>query len=324
MKIFRIICILAILLAIAGVCFKIINAINSIKVSWELSPLDNQLQSPYDTNHASRRPLVFTVRGNERIEIARKTNTYTYGSFHAPNFDVDCDGDGIFEIRNYRESVSCQSNFGIAHPIAIRGDITGLTISSKENSRWHSDEVISLDQWGSILYDDLDIFNFMPGSIIFQPQDAPILFRVTSLDNFAAPYRCFRTSVENWDVSHVKTMSSAFEIMPPDTNYHIFDYDTAAILLPVTMQSERMSYQTKHDPISKYNPEASRCFEFNHPIGKWDVSNVENMSYMFKNAKAFNQSLENWDTSKVTEMSFMFEGADSMKELPSWYLKESK
>ena len=41
------------------------------------------------------------------------------------------------------------------------------------------------------------------------------------------------------------------------------------------------------------------------PIGTWDVSQVTNMSNLFRNT-GFNESLNDWDTSHVTDMSFMF------------------
>ena len=45
---------------------------------------------------------------------------------------------------------------------------------------------------------------------------------------------------------------------------------------------------------------------FNQVLNGWDVSNVTDMSYMFYEATAFNQVLSRWDVSKVTDMSFMF------------------
>ena len=44
-------------------------------------------------------------------------------------------------------------------------------------------------------------------------------------------------------------------------------------------------------------------------ISNWDVSNVTDMSNMFKEATSFNQPIGNWDVSKVTDMSGMFEGS---------------
>ena len=51
------------------------------------------------------------------------------------------------------------------------------------------------------------------------------------------------------------------------------------------------------------------CSQFNGDISSWDVSNVTNMSYMFRYAKSFNQTIGNWDVSNVKEMIHMFSHA---------------
>ena len=45
---------------------------------------------------------------------------------------------------------------------------------------------------------------------------------------------------------------------------------------------------------------------FNQPIGKWDVSKVTDMMFMFLSAHRFNQPIGDWDVSNVTYMSSMF------------------
>ena len=35
------------------------------------------------------------------------------------------------------------------------------------------------------------------------------------------------------------------------------------------------------------------CYEFNQPLNNWDVSNVEDIGFMFKNCSKFNQPLNN-------------------------------
>jgi len=48
------------------------------------------------------------------------------------------------------------------------------------------------------------------------------------------------------------------------------------------------------------------CENFNQSLNKWDVSNVTDMSRMFEGCITFNQPLNNWDVSNVTDMSAMF------------------
>jgi len=59
---------------------------------------------------------------------------------------------------------------------------------------------------------------------------------------------------------------------------------------------------------------------FNQPIGKWDVSNVTNMSFMFFESE-FNQSIENWDVSRVTDMSSMFLLSSFNKPIGQWEVR---
>jgi surface protein len=49
-------------------------------------------------------------------------------------------------------------------------------------------------------------------------------------------------------------------------------------------------------------------------IKHWDVSNVTDMSYLFKDAKNFNEAIGNWDVSNVTDMSSMFAGASNFNQ----------
>src|SRR5690625_4222112 len=47
-------------------------------------------------------------------------------------------------------------------------------------------------------------------------------------------------------------------------------------------------------------------FDFNQPIGNWDVSNVTTMRNMFTGTFSFNQNISEWDVSNVRDMSRMF------------------
>ena len=47
--------------------------------------------------------------------------------------------------------------------------------------------------------------------------------------------------------------------------------------------------------------------EFNGDISNWDVSNVEDMDYMFCYNSKFNGDISNWDVSNVKRMNYMFQ-----------------
>ena len=58
--------------------------------------------------------------------------------------------------------------------------------------------------------------------------------------------------------------------------------------------------------------------KFNGDVSNWDVGNVTNMSYMFSQCDVFNQDLNNWDVSKVTNMSYMFHYCAIAFDLDNW------
>ena len=51
----------------------------------------------------------------------------------------------------------------------------------------------------------------------------------------------------------------------------------------------------------------------NFDVSRWDVSSVEDMSYMFMYCKNFNGNLFGWDVSNVTNMTGMFGGCESFE-----------
>ena len=61
------------------------------------------------------------------------------------------------------------------------------------------------------------------------------------------------------------------------------------------------------------------AWEFNHPIGNWEVSSVTNMSFMFKGAQKFNHPINDWNTSSVTTVRDMFHSAFAFnQDLSDW------
>ena len=57
--------------------------------------------------------------------------------------------------------------------------------------------------------------------------------------------------------------------------------------------------------------------DFNGDISQWDVSNVENMAFMFYNSN-FNGDISKWDVSNVEMMSRTFYGSDFNQDISNW------
>jgi hypothetical protein len=61
----------------------------------------------------------------------------------------------------------------------------------------------------------------------------------------------------------------------------------------------------KYDAVSM---EYIAC-TYGYPIDRWDVSQIESMSGLFKHKYNFNECIGSWDVSNLTDMSYMFENA---------------
>ena len=60
-------------------------------------------------------------------------------------------------------------------------------------------------------------------------------------------------------------------------------------------------------------------YTFNNDISNWNVSNITNMSFMFHSAEKFNQDISGWDVSNVKDMGVMFSSAFAFnQDISSW------
>ncbi len=63
----------------------------------------------------------------------------------------------------------------------------------------------------------------------------------------------------------------------------------------------------------------------NVDVSGWNVSNVENMSFMFTSCKKFNCNINDWNVEKVTDMSSMFNECESFnQDLEKWDVSNVK
>jgi len=129
---------------------------------------------------------------------------------------------------------------------------------------------------------------------------------VTNMKEMFYEAPAFNQNISNWNVSLVEDMSSMF-------------YGASAFNQPLDWGSKTSNVKYMNGMF-----DASYLSSiFNQDISGWDVSNVENMSGMFRGATAFNNNgvTLNWDskTSKVQNMSRMFSGATTFnQDISNW------
>ena len=85
--------------------------------------------------------------------------------------------------------------------------------------------------------------------------------------------------------------------------------DVVATDVPDLSQVEDMSYMF----------DECKSLVGNSTFGSWDVSNVKNMNWTFQAAEKFNQNIGGWNVSNVTEMEYTFHNANAFDQnLGDW------
>jgi surface protein len=148
-------------------------------------------------------------------------------------------------------------------------------------------------------------------------------------------YHNFNESLEFWDVSKVKDMSSMFEgcthFNQPLTNWNVsrvkdmsnmfkgcthFNHPLNTETVKALMPNYKLTAKTDPAMFSAMEKSEVQMYE---DIKYWDVSKVKDMSNMFEGCTHFNQPLTNWNVFRVQDMSSMFKDCRHFNEpLTNW------
>ena len=238
-------------------------------------------------------------------------------------YDVDCDGDGVYEQTAQSGDVRCELDPG-AHHIAIRGVIPGLKfntgkLSDSEESIELTEplytRVISLDQWGDIPWRNLSRM------FTCEPADIHLMAHYTPAKGIPGGFGKAWTAVEN------------NRIGTPDRVYNAMDTPNLQYIRKLScvgggytkyrgsFEKWDVSKITDMSAMFKTYGESEVCLScdpllgyFDQDISKWNTSNVENTSEMFHGCQSFNQNISGWDTSKVKSMKAMFVDAKAFNQ----------
>ncbi len=110
------------------------------------------------------------------------------------NYDVDWNNDGIYDEFGITDSVSHDFQQYTRFRIAIRGDFPRIYF----NNRARSDELVSIDQWGSIKWTSME--NAFAGckNLTIAAKDAPDLSRVTCMSGMFDGAAALNQNINHW------------------------------------------------------------------------------------------------------------------------------
>lgn len=163
--------------------------------------------------------------------------------------------------------------------------------------------------------------NLLDGRIVFQRKQAKKLLEslLDSGDRFAAVLAKIKNGPDNSDIQIIKDINN-------ENNFELYK---SLIVATSKEHLQTLIFLGRHIFGSDGNfnwidtskiTDMSRLFgdsitnDFNGHIELWDVSNVNEMAYMFASLIKFNQNISNWDVSNVTDMTYMFWKAESFNQ----------
>ena len=221
-------------------------------------------------------------------EITIPTNSsYTY------YYDVDWDNDGVFDEFGLTTEVTHNYGTSGTYTIGIRGNYPAPYFNESGDYL----KLISIDQWGSVLWESMNSAFEGCSNATLNATDIPDLSQVSTIKWMFESFGDFNVDISNWDVSNVTNMEGLFA--RGSFNGNISDWDVSNV--------------TDFSQLFQENE------VFNQDLSSWNTSKADDMNSMFSKATAFNQDLSSWDVSQVLDMMQMFQGATSFDQnLGDW------
>ncbi|GEM_PF-1209738 len=210
------------------------------------------------------------------------------------NFDVDWENDGVFDDFGVTTSITHDYLSADEYQVAIRGNFPAIAF----NGEGDCEKLVSIDQWGTIEWEDMHKAFDGCVNLYLNATDAPDLSAVSDMSYMFYDCTVFNGDINHWDVSNIALFYNTFG------NATAFNQDISSWNVESAEDMSSMFYAAE---------------SFNQDISDWKVDNVTDMTNMFYRARAFNQDINAWNVGKVTEMAGMFREADEFNgDISSW------
>ena len=195
-------------------------------------------------------------------------STYTY------NYLISW-GDGEVDFDVTGDATHTYATAG-TYTVEILGDFPSVRIDLGDNE----DQILSIEQWGSIQWSSMDRAFSNCSNLTYNATDAPDLSNVTSISEMFQGASSFNASdLTSWDVSTVNDMNSLFR------SATVFNGDVS-------------TWDVRN--VTDMSGIFSGATAFNQDVSGWDIRNLTSTAEMFEGASSFNQNLGSWDMSNVS------------------------
>lgn len=255
----------------------------------------------------------------------------------------------VYNYEVYWEEVDSPTNNGSAAgltgdytidfpaPGTYRVEIMGQFPKIYFNNTGDKSKILSVEQWGDIVWEDMRFAFRGCDEISIDAEDAPDLSKVTdmwgmfwgssinqninhwdvsnviNIGNLFRDAKLFNQPLDQWDVSNVTNMPQVF-MNAESFNQDIGNWDVSNVTNMGAMFNGAINFNQdigswNVGQVDRMNAMFQGAISFNQNIGNWDVSNVLRMDHMFSNATNFNQDIGGWNVNKVSQINHMFNNA---------------
>jgi len=246
----------------------------------------------------------FTVN-TENAGSATKTFVLPLVNDGTINFTVDWGDSSSDTITSYNDSETTHvySSTG-TYTIKMIGTIRGWDFANGGDKL----KIINIEQWGDFNITQQGIFMGC-ANLTSNATDAPII-STTDLTQTFNQCAALNGGLRGWDVSSVTNMYSMFYgCTVLDADLSSWDVGEVTNMYQMFQSANAFNNDSLADwDVSKLENMSYMfsCTAFNGNISNWDTGEVTDMSSVFRSPSTFNQDISGWDTSKVENTSYMF------------------
>jgi len=191
------------------------------------------------------------------------------------SYNVDWDNDGVFDQTGLTGSITHDFGTPGTYTIRIEGNFPRIYF----NNGGDKEKIVSIDQWGSIVWSDMTNAFYGCSKLVLNATDSPNLSGVTKTTSMFRNATSLDGDVSGWNMSTVQFMASMF-LFASSFNGDVSGWDVGSASNMANMFFGASS--------------------FDQDLGNWNISSVTSMSNFLQSASLstnnYDSTLKGWSS----------------------------